>query len=603
MAYKWCVVLVDQGTGDELEVTKILKLENCIFQPTGQGRPKPSQLEITFHHTQSYLIKEGMEIWAGWRDPVTKQWDPTRQVYGGFVGEQIGGARASRHIIRHNLDEYDVLFGQSGHVYWPNNDYTSIYPPGHSIANWIAGTSPFPGLLQDAFGDGVILLDGIDAVFDAIILDATCIPGSVDGPPGLFGVEYLKDSLDQMVAAAKYQQPGIQPVYYFEPAADGTQIKPRFRMIDRGATTGSLAAVFSTDPQPGEWAIEQPFEHHRDIRPATQRILVLGKGGDPTLPGTPLVLVDYSQPAHLDAYPTKYQRVPGRLRIIKDDRLNTLASAQRLAESVEAVTWAPEGRIRFRTSRYTVPGEVIALNIPQEGQNGTRYVVNEVTAVPNLGRPLYDVVCGADAPDITELGDQAARGALTEAEYNAAAFAQGLGALHLAAQPGRPMYQTAEHSNQNTSQGRYKDVVAHRYQPQTKARPGQDAAAVPGAAQVEHLDQYGNVMDANGHTGVPWARIPFDFPTATTQTWFVDELTTLQRILISDNTVSLSLSLNGSPLASVPALYGKPATRGDEPPLLSSGTPLVLYEGDELALTPTAACRVILTERPGRVIP
>lgn len=493
MVFREAVIAVNPATGQETDLSAITNLQTSTYHPTAHGKSKQSTQYLSFR--ADALIGEVHEGWPwmkGWRDTVTRNWDGSRAVFCGQIGRQTGRAGNIRHYIDQTLDGWETTFTDVPILHWPNNDFASIYPVGYSIKTWLVGLSPYRGvLLAPRYDEGKVDLgSGIDPIFDNLILDATNLPAiGKSVVPGVAQFCYVQDFLDTMIAVANFMNNGMDPVAFFEPIvspSDPTQIIPRFRFIDRNAVGSTPVAVFNTNPASGEWDIRQPFHHDRDLRPGKQRIIVVGKGGDPTIIGNPLVYVDYTNPAHTAAYPTWIHATAGRALIIVDERINTLVVATAIAHAIEAKIYGPEGRLTFRTTRPTKPGELIQVTILEEGQDHANFVVADSQAVAGtVGQPLYEVTIGAPAPDLRAIVDNAIRGIANDIPLAARkALAAGLGAQST------PSHRQAVDANphsaaQNTVKPRHKAVVAQTWRANSSALPGVDPNTVGAANLLE----------------------------------------------------------------------------------------------------------------------
>jgi len=491
MPYQWTAITLNPTTGEETDLSRIVNRQTSTYHPTAHGKSKQSTQFLSFRADATIGdIHEGWPWQAGYRDPATRYWDGSQARFCGQVGRQTGRAGNIRHYIDQTLDTWETTFGDTALLHWPNNDFLSVYPVGYSIANWLVGTSPYLGLVRAGYDATKVDFGGVDPVFTTLILDATNLPAiGKSVVPGVGQFCYLQDALDTMIAVANFTQNGMDPVAFFEPIispTDPTQIIPRFRFVDRNAVGSTPVATFSVTPTGDEWPIEQPMTHDRDPRPAKQRIIVVGKGGDPTIAGTPLVYVDYTVPAHVTAYATWLHATPGRALILVDERINTLITARKIALAIESKIYGPEGRITFRTARPTQAGEVVRVHIPQEGQDYARFVVADSQAVAGtVGRPLYQITVGAPAPDLRSIVDNAVRGTSNDLPLVARkALAAGLGA------PSTPKYRQALDANphttaQNTTTPRDKTIVAHRIKGSARLPTGATTAPAANLWEVE----------------------------------------------------------------------------------------------------------------------
>lgn len=429
MALVWTVITLDRSSGSAVEqdVTQIHNYDKSQFQfPAATS--KGGTLDLSFLYTESWNIEEGQEWHAGWRDDTTHEWSDTDPngladpVRGGYLLTQQGGADGPQHTIVDGLTSYDYDLATTDIVVWPDlATYPTPMPDGFSALDWLVGvaggtgaggTIPYDGLIaQRLASNGGYLLDGVDSALGSFIFGAST--GVKPGVPlrdaalngGLWGFVDLQSAIDDIMTAVRFMDGSTDYRYWVDAGidpGDATKLRPRFRAVNWADTTGTVAATFATDPGVGEWQIMQPFSHTRDIHEARQRIVVWGEGtANGQLNGPPLYAVGYQSSRPVQ--PTVYQTDPGRSgKPFFNSNIKSLLQAQGLADQLEAYAWGPQGTLRFRTRRPTLPGEIVAVRILPEGQTGTRYRVADVTTVPGLIRE-YDITIGQPLPDLAGL--------------------------------------------------------------------------------------------------------------------------------------------------------------------------------------------------------
>lgn len=127
-------------------------------------------------------------------------------------------------------------------------------------------------------------------------------------------------------------------------------------------------------------------------------------------------------------------------------------------------------------------------------------------------------------------------------------------------------------------------------------------AQEPDINQVTRVDANDNTRDwdANDGTNHPLRFSPGTIAAGATADWPVDDWATFERVLVSDPTVVLTLTVEyagGTHSVANPAIYKPGATRGAAPILVSPGTPVALQEGDIFHITVDRACSLTFSER------
>jgi hypothetical protein len=431
MEAEWTVIVLDRSTGEDVEQlmtpnilspdTGYLELPASSFNPTASDKPKASKMALKFPISVGLNIREGQEVWAGYREPDTRVW--TSVWFGGYIGKSTRQTYAGEVIFSCELDDYSFLTKKTNIVQWPTPlDLESLpilpptgYPPDYSVAAWLAGTTdqgfPYDGLIPYHFN--LINLAGIQGIFNDLIISEDVIPynaGAVGdiGAIGAWGIVSIDDVIKAVVNTAHIIDPTVLPSYWFTAVIgeDPTTIVPQLRLIDQ-LMLEEPQFVFAVNPTGDEWPIEHPFTHERDFRGVSTRVDVKGVGtdltaidpatGEPYLPGLgPLNYWSEYNEEHAAHYQTKYQKRPGwAAPPIQDNRLDTLAKCRKIAEHLEQFSWGAIGTLSWVTEAPVEEGMVVGLRAPQDGYPDTTYFVAlEVNITLKDGTPKRTVQVG-----------------------------------------------------------------------------------------------------------------------------------------------------------------------------------------------------------------
>src|SRR5690349_11396252 len=335
-------------------------------------------------------IREWMTLWAGWKEGNAWLQGPDPPFLGFLV--QLEGGGNAVHTISGQVQTMQYLMSRATVIGWPTGETDGIptegYPPDHSVADGLVGTSPFPGAVRAYIPNA--LYDGVDPYFESLGLDATAIPGgNAEAVVGPGGGGTPGTILQDIVGVAHYvaaRDDGllIEPLYWWRTVAQGSVLRPQLRFIDANDTASKpVKAVFSVDPQPGEFRIKD-FHHTRDGKDVRTDVVVKGIGSDPT---TGRLVYSRFQD-HVADYPCEY--LPNGIGgdPYFDTSIDTQAKADAVAAAIGYRVWGALGALNWQTDgmavggtalTYFEPGDIIALDDPAEGQTHTRYVVRKVT--------------------------------------------------------------------------------------------------------------------------------------------------------------------------------------------------------------------------------
>jgi hypothetical protein len=423
VAYRFTIISIKPtrgGYGDELNLSaaRICNLKYATFQPVAEDQDKPSAIKIRHRKELYYDLREGYRWAAGWRDWASGAWDQSREVYGGYVQVQVGGAQGNLKVLDQTLTGFNCLLTRTNMKIWPNpDDRLARQPLGLSARDWVCGTANFGGFLRQRLGNYDVDWDtGVEPIFSEIIFNNDYAPGSsIPEAPSkgrAFGYMKLRDACDQVIESIKRWGAGnglptIDPVIYFEPCVspyNPNEIIPRLRMVNRNDNTTDPVAVYASHPLEGEWQVENTdgaFQHTRDWTEVATRIDVKSSGIQ--IGTDDLIEATAFNTEHSAEYLTTWQTDEGWADLIVDESIPDIATCQSLADTQEAFRWGADGRIQIRSSHFSRQGANILLNIPEEGQEYAPHRISDVTAVPNIGRPLWDIVLGAQKPDTSAI--------------------------------------------------------------------------------------------------------------------------------------------------------------------------------------------------------
>lgn len=427
MTLQWSVVVIDgvstPGTWREQDFVKIggVDMEESVFNPTTSPRPAPSRLVLKFPiATPDLLVKEMMEVWAGWRDDTTDVWstvDPdgnTDLPFGGYITRidretVVGGEK----IIECSLSDYSILLTKTDVPGWPTffdrapitfsgGRYNNVgWGGGGSVQEWLIGGGTPTGLITQFFNASgeEVRRDGVDPIFDTIIFYEDTLPGTIMAIPGTgmiqgyFGGEGM--SVDKIVSAIAdaatwtyiknyFGGPELQVGYWMAalPGSDDTKIVPQFnfRNVADLVTAPDLVIAADADETMGEIQMLGPHSHSRDASDIRTIIHLFGVGGEPATEADTnpyLVYAEASFPEHMAIYPTRYQTDPGwGGGNLFDNRLHRILTARSLANYIESRVWGARGSIEFYIQHPVTAGMRVRVRDPNEDIDRV-YIVTE----------------------------------------------------------------------------------------------------------------------------------------------------------------------------------------------------------------------------------
>jgi hypothetical protein len=600
------------------------------LQKAARNQATQTTLEFSFPYHASGVppIKEGMQVWIGWRDGGTWLQGPDPP-WIGYLMEPEGGGNGEEHTITVQASSCQILFTRTDVIGWPVGADTGMgvegqgYPGGYSVTNWLVGTDPYPGIIRARLQN--IDFSGVDPAFDSYILDDAHIPGGNAGKytvgqwgGGLTLDEVLQDICATVRLLAQEAGQLVTPVYFFDTVAQGSLLRPRFRFIDANDASGPIKAVLSVQPSAGQYRI-RAFKHRRVFTESRTRVVTWGLGTHLAADGTEVA--DFAiYDGHADDYPTEYQVDPGWSgRAYTDEHFTNQADCDRAAATLGYRLWGALGEITCQVDgvavgttviTYFAQGDVIAIDNPAEGLAAADpRVLRNVELVPGTaGHPVWTLTLGDVVPDAADL----IRGATVvqpQQRLNAGgaghtgAPGAALGPRGLPDVPGRiGIDRQPTNAHQNQVQPIYRDVPGQTYKATTQDRPGADPALVTPANLTEWHDANKNVMDYHTPLGVSPARMPFDFSTVGTVKWTSDETGQFLRAVVTPSTCAFTLTVAGVTVAN-PPIYAQTGSSGDPLTLISAGDVVPYAEGDEIAITATVAGTVTLSHRATQVVP
>ncbi len=510
MATAFTVIIVDRRTGGLGEQDLTHRFDAAASHLVGNAFDRVATSEYVFrlHPTDSFHIDSFGEVWAGYRDTTTGVWDYTRPLYGGFITEHEGSFDGPTHVFTCTVSNYNLLFDRTEVLTWPIDptDPPAGYPVDHSVADWLIGSSPYPGVVP--FHWQHVAYSAAD-VFDTIILDETAMPAQgMSTNYGLYGFMSTRALLDEIMKVARWKglRDGvdIKPIYFFYPRLniDGTVILPQFYAMDLNDTGGDrVVATYAQTPGVGERPIEHGYRHRRNATPARTRVTVKGVDVDPATGA--LNYYSYLKADGDAAYPTYYQKRPGwAMAPINESSLNTLAGCERYATDLGDALWGPEGTITVPTFYPTQAGDQVRITMPPDGMSATVFPVLQVegSLIPHLyqltlghrPRTLEDIL--VPRPDAPMPQTDAGTGG--DGNRNASGAGLGMTGANVANAPRtRSIQDTPVHSDQNVISGRTNDVTALRLRATSRTVPAAFRDPLPIAPLRTSEDPDGNVRD------------------------------------------------------------------------------------------------------------
>jgi len=600
----------------EIAQTGFYDANASTLQRMARDQETASTVRIVFDFAAPGVppIHEWQQIWCGWREGGTWLQGPDPPFLGFLV--QLEGGGAATHTITAQVQTMAYLMSRATVIGWPTGETDGIptagYPADYSVANWLVGTTPYPGVLRVYCGPA--LFDGIDPYFESLILDATAIPGgNTEALVGQWGFTTLEAILQDLVGVARYvaaRDAGalIEPVYWWQTVAQGRTLRPRFRLIDANDTASKpVKAVFSVAPAAGEFYIED-FHHIRDGKDVRTDVVVQGVGSE----NGRLVYSRYQ--GHTGDYPCEYLPAGIGGDPYFDTSIDTQAKADAVAAALGYRVWGALGSLNWLTDgvavggtalTYFEPGDVVVLYDPAEGQNYTRYVVRKVTVQGgDAGHPKYRIEVGDVIPNVKEL----IRGATIVQPHRRAIGTGGgantrgaaLGTHGLpGAPPQIPMEARPVHSQQNNMRSAFTDVIDLTTDQPTQLRPDVDPDNPPTPAVRQlHRDQYGNHRQWLGPEGADGVHhYTFHVTAAGEYLFTIPDPVTLVEELIQNPDGSVNSDITTSYLANDSAV-----------PVPSGINPLTCTRNTVLAVTfagtfPTRGVSYKLTSSPNPVVP
>lgn len=437
MAYQWYVAVIDHRPGGqgEQDVSDYYNSARSRLSWGAQGKTDQSIICLELDRPVFFSIPSKAEVIAGWRDPISRQYNPRKRVYGGFLIEKKSYAEGSKHLLDLTIKGYGILPDEKVIQSWPTLDPEAqpkvSYPLDFSTMQWIAGRqdgatgipAPYDGLIPTYYP--TVDTSGIAAVFSDVLMTADVMPG-IPNPEdenqfGVFGFCTLKAALDELCKAAHFKDDAIRPMLYWDASTDRQTVFPRVNLIDLNSQFSSeiIATVVSTpNVQAGQILIAEPFDHTRDARQAQQAIIVKGVGSDTTLAllanGTyPLNYARITVADHVNEYPNPYA-VDGTWDLLLNVQdFGTVDECTRYGQQVETQVWGARGALTFdvwevdllavsMTLDDLIIGKRVRYIDTMEGIDFV-YPITSIETTDNLGAPKVTMTIGLQSLDIADL--------------------------------------------------------------------------------------------------------------------------------------------------------------------------------------------------------
>jgi hypothetical protein len=247
--------------------------------------------------------------------------------------------------------------------------------------------------------------------------------------------------------------------------------------------------------------IEGVYAHEREMCEANN-VTLLGEGGDPTLPGNPLVWAEANSPDHDLRYLAEFS-TEGRWDTVERlSQVYTIATATDLAAAVELEAGAGVGSYEFDGALRYQAGDWLTLIKADELVNAV-FPVRGVAMARRAGSttPVYKYRLGFQ---VRASRDVLGSGAV-QTRLNMEELAYKLGRLK--AVPGTPTPTNVDrhplHSNQNTTQARANNVTLARFKASSNRPPLTDPASRDPASLLEFYDHTGQRQMHAGPDGEP----------------------------------------------------------------------------------------------------
>jgi hypothetical protein len=489
MTWQWHTFINDYsttpGTRVSQDVTLYADWEHTTLKKSASDLVEVTDLFLSFpEDTPDLVIREWMEVWAGFIDTDTGGWVMAQLA--GFITKLDGGVNGREHTIRIQVSDYNVLFDKKTLYGWPSavdDDPIEGFPVDKSIFVWLCNIDPSEA------PDGIIpfhyesieyaATPCVSDIFHSTEIPIESLPGNTS-VLGQFQWVSVRKVMEEMVNVTRYILPDTHPMFFFVPKANGDSIIPSFRYLDMTNDSVLPIVTFNSNPTDStQYPIEQTLSHKRDAGGQITNPVIVGIGGDPTIVGYPLVWAQHSQVEHWQQFWMPYiksHKLEGAPII--DGRLKTLSMAEAYAQRVETLTWGATGSIEFNCrikpdnpSDLAIiqlqPGDFVKIIIAQEGQN-TVYPIREISIdFSNLefwlvhltvGRKQYgldDIIIGGTADNPIIKGDSGNEN--TGLHGSVSGF--GGGASVAGSPRTMPIVLTPDHSQRNLIKAANKTVV------------------------------------------------------------------------------------------------------------------------------------------------
>lgn len=409
----------------------------------------------------TYTLKWRMEVWAGWRDDTTGEWQ-SHDLWGGFVRSFRLQRRAGMMFISVDLDTYDLLFYTTAVPAYPDQEVVrshKFHYPAHggdgtingytesaTAIDWLVGeiatfdalAHPWGGKSRDGILPKVlhpsrIDLNGVGAQF-GVLFDLTSRPSNTSIPGHLEGL-WLWEAVELVLSYAALVHRAnfdhgvdgsytpLRPIYYMKPVpyyGDATRVIPRFMAVDFN-TLGSVTHTFSDNPADEHLHMWSNFQAEDDATGLFTEIFILGAGAykdvddpdyDPLDPIWRRVWAEVDEFAYDSGSPSTtgppafYQLDERWQSLTVDSSLSNFDEVNSLAHLMAEAVWDGKRRYTFDSYHPVEVGDIVkVIHRATQGilTTGVNYPVVDVDKSMSKHRYLYHVTLGWEHPTLQDV--------------------------------------------------------------------------------------------------------------------------------------------------------------------------------------------------------